>query len=157
MLPLWSNISNIYNEEYMHYTAFSCSAKGISGIMLLWPQSLKMQLGFPSCCKPTLLFIIPLFKICIYLASCMYLSSPDIFSKLLVKDWRFFCLHFWAEQSAVWQEHDLLGQEVNHSVLLILQCKDLRGKNKPLHEIHLLKLEWTSLISPKLIKTYRSC
>lgn len=49
MLPLWSNKSKSYNEEYIYYTAFSCSAKGISGIMLLWPQFLKTQLGFRSC------------------------------------------------------------------------------------------------------------
>lgn len=56
------------------------------------------------------------------------------------------------EQTAVCQQHDLLGQEVKHNVCLIVQCKDLREKNTPLHEIYLLTLEWTSLLPPKSLK-----
>lgn len=96
------NKSKEFHEEYLHPTAFSRSATGISGVVFIWPRSLKTQLGFWWYLWQ---YILQTVDRKVHFLLFLFLWSTGG-----------FYLHFWMEQTAVCQQHNLLGQELKHNV-----------------------------------------
>lgn len=81
MLLLQSNKSKIYHEEYLHYAAFSSSAKrtfwNCAGVTSVFEDTARILVMLvtvhaANCWQRVTLFIIPLFKMCVYLAFCTF-------------------------------------------------------------------------------------